>query len=133
VLIALIVFASMLVQDTAAAAKIDLLGTTHLGGSRPWLAGYCELANDWGAALSVGVGGATVLKDGASVQTALIFIALGAAAVFGTVAGDRLTSIWRRRSTLGADASDDGLVEARVRRRDGVSKQRGSGPTPHQP
>ena len=91
-LLALLVFISMAVQDTAAAMKIRFLdGTTR----HPWLAGYCEAANDVGASLSIGVGGATVFKYGLSVQTVMIEVALILAAILGTVVGCRLTTRWQ--------------------------------------
>lgn len=85
-LLALLVFLAMLVQDTAAAVKIEQLDAGH-----PWVAGFCEAANDVGASLSIGVGGGEVLRYGLSTRTLEIFVALALAAIFGTVLGDWLS------------------------------------------
>lgn len=85
--LALLVFVCMAVQDTAAAMKIRYL----TGRCRPWAAGTCEAVNDLGAALSIGVGGASVYRYGISLQTFEILAALALAAVLGTVAGSRLS------------------------------------------
>jgi hypothetical protein len=88
VILALIVFVSMSIQDTAAAMKIRFLD----GDQRhPWRAGYCEAVNDVGAALSIGIGGASVYRYGVGVQTFEILAALALAAVLGTAAGDWLS------------------------------------------
>jgi hypothetical protein len=87
-ILALIVFVSMAVQDTAAAMKIRFLDGDK---RRPWMAGYCEAVNDVGAALSIGIGGASVYRYGISAQTFEILAALAAAAILGTKTGDWLS------------------------------------------
>ena len=94
-LLALLAFLSMAAQDAAAAAKIELLSAKR---RRPWLAGGCEAVNDVGAVLSVGIGGYSAGRTGASVQTVEILVALALAAVVGTVSGDWLSN--RRRARL---------------------------------
>ena len=86
-ILALVVFLAMLPMDIAAAAKIDLLDQHH-----PWLAGYCEIVNDWGGALTYGIGGAAILRYRLSITTIVIFLSLGAASVLGTFLGYRLTN-----------------------------------------
>lgn len=72
----------MYVQDYLEASKIVLLEKNH-----PWLAGFCELGYDWGALISVGIGGASVYHLGFCQQSIEIIVALGAAAVLGTRGG----------------------------------------------
>lgn len=86
-LLALVVFVAMFAQDSAASAKVKFLETGH-----PWLAGHCELVNDWGAALSIGISGGALFKYGASLTTVVIFLALGFASELGTWTGYRLTN-----------------------------------------
>jgi hypothetical protein len=83
VIFALIVFVAMTVMDTAAACKIDLLNR-----KRPWLAGAAEIVNDQAGVFSYGIGGAALLRFGASGTTAVILVALAAASELGTVLGD---------------------------------------------
>ena len=92
-LVALVVFLAMAVQDTAAAMKIRFLDGD---GRHPWLAGYCEAVNDVGAALSIGIGGASVYRYGVSLSTFEILVALALAAIIGTRLGDWLTGKWTR-------------------------------------
>ena len=80
-----IVFLAMFLQDSAAAMRID-----PLDQHRPSSAGLCELVNDWGAVFSIGISGASMLKYGASPQTVAILLALGCASVLGTKLGDWL-------------------------------------------
>jgi hypothetical protein len=87
VIFAVVVFCAMLPMDIAAAAKI-----TFLEHHRPWIAGFCEVVNDWGGALSFGVGGAAIIRYGLSFTTVVIFLALGSASVLGTVVGYRLST-----------------------------------------
>lgn len=77
----------MLPMDVASAAKIDLLDR-----NKPWHAGGCEVINDWGGALTYGIGGAAILRYRASLTTVVIFLALGCASILGTVLGHRLTN-----------------------------------------
>lgn len=82
----LIVFVAMFIQDTSGASKINFLDR-----GKPWKAGVAEAVNDWGGALSYGVGGYSVAKYGICLQSAGIMLSLGLAAVTGTVFGDWLT------------------------------------------
>ena len=87
--LALIVFCSMFTQDSAAALKIRCLNGVR---RRPWLAGLFEAVNDVGAALSIGIGGASVYRFGVSARSFEILAALALAAILGTKAGDLLST-----------------------------------------
>lgn len=73
-------------MDVASSAKV-----AFLENGKPWCAGHCEVISDWGGALSYGVGGASILRYGASFTTVAIFLALGCASEIGTTLGYKLT------------------------------------------
>lgn len=86
-ILALVVFLAMFPMDISAAAKVSFL-ERH----KPWMAGHMEVINDWGGALSYGIGGSALLRYGFSFTTLAIFVALGFASELGTVTGYRLTN-----------------------------------------
>lgn len=74
-------------MDTASAMKV-----AYLEQHQAWRAGLCEVVSDWGGALSYGLSGVGLFRYRASFTTAVIFLALGCASIFGTVLGHRLTN-----------------------------------------
>ena len=97
-LTALWVFLAMGMMDTFAALKIDILDRKDLPTRRRRLfAGMCEMGNDYGGIFSYGLGGASLLRYGVSVTTAIILLALGAASLMGTALGDEVNSWLTRR------------------------------------
>jgi hypothetical protein len=83
----LVVFGAMAFQDVFSTAKIELLEQRH-----PWLAGMADGFADVGGALSVGIGGASILRYGFSPETLLIMLALWSASVVGARIGYWLTN-----------------------------------------
>ena len=81
-ILAAVVFVAMALMDTAAACKILLLSHGH-----PWLSGLAEAVNDLGGVLSYGIGGAALLRYGASPTTGVILSSLCCASVLGTRLG----------------------------------------------
>jgi branched-subunit amino acid transport protein len=92
-LLPLLVFVAMALQDVFSTAKIELL-EQH----KPWLAGMSDGFADIGAALSVGIGGASILRYGFSVETFAILAALWLASVVGARIGYALTNKGPRTS-----------------------------------
>lgn len=92
-IIALIVFVSMLFMDIFEAIKIDALSNPSWGRwKRRMVAGFSEVGHDEGSAFAVGVGGASIYHYGAGLTSAMILLALGTAAILGTIAGDMVNT-----------------------------------------
>jgi hypothetical protein len=92
-LIALIVFVSMLFMDIFEAIKIDALSNETWGKwRRRVVASLSEVGHDEGSAFAVGVGGASIYHYGVSLTSCMILLALGLAAVIGTVCGDMVNT-----------------------------------------
>jgi hypothetical protein len=88
-LIPLIVFGSMLFMDICEAIKIDALSNEAWGKwRRRIVASLSEVGHDEGSAFAVGVGGASIYHYGVGLTSGMILLALGTAAVLGTVLGD---------------------------------------------
>jgi predicted MFS family arabinose efflux permease len=92
-LLVLVGFVAMSIQDVFSTAKIELL-EQH----RPWQAGMADGFADIGAALSVGLGGGAILRYGFSLETIGILAALWSASVIGATVGYALTN--RRETKL---------------------------------
>jgi hypothetical protein len=88
-LLVLVVFVAMSIQDVFSTAKIELLDQ-----HRPWQAGMADGFADVGAALSVGIGGGAILRYGFSWESVLILCALWAAGVIGARVGYWLTYLF---------------------------------------
>ena len=92
-LTALIVFVAMSVMDAFGALKIDTLDRKDLKiWRRRMLAGLCEMGNDLGGIMSYGLGGASLLRYGVSITTAVILTALCSASMVGTALGDEVNT-----------------------------------------
>jgi len=87
-LIALIVFVSMLFMDVCETIKIDALSNERFGKwRRRTYASLSEVGHDVGSAFAVGVGGASIYHYGVSLVSMSILLALALAAVLGTILG----------------------------------------------
>ena len=92
-IIALIVFVSMLFMDIFEAVKIDALSNeTWSKWRRRIVASLSEVGHDVGSAFAVGVGGASIYHSGVGLTSGMILLALALAAVIGTVCGDMVNS-----------------------------------------
>ena len=88
-IVAAIVFVAMLGMDICETIKIDALSNQRFSKwRRRGYASLAEVGHDEGSAFAVGVGGASVYHYGVSLVSAMILLALGAAAVLGTILGD---------------------------------------------
>jgi hypothetical protein len=92
-LIAILVFCSMLFMDIFEAIKIDALSNE---GWSKWrrriVASLSEVGHDEGSAFAVGVGGASIFHYGVCLTSGMILLALALAAVIGTTCGDMVNS-----------------------------------------